>query len=428
MSIDPAVLILALITLAFGAALALTWRARQQLTLDLAAERQRSDALNAALQAAQLDVVRGEERTKNLEAGLAEMTTVFEATSAKVLEAASASFLRQADARFEAERARSAETLGNLIKPVQETLGKFDAHVRVIETARADAYGALRENLVALTQGLEATRTETAKLSTALKGSAKTRGRWGEETLKNVLEQAGVGAHVSFIEQGSLTGADGQSLRPDFQVRLPGGGCFVIDSKAPLDAYLEAVEATDDEARNKAMGRYALAMRTHMRSLANKGYTDALDFTPDVVAMFVPGENFCAAAFEHDPTLFQDAFDAKVVIVTPATLFALLKSVSFGWRIEDQAKNARAIADLGRELYKRIAKMTEHAGAVGDSLQRAVGRYNEFVGSLEARVLPQARKFEELSVDHASASIPEIPMLEATVRPVSVEPLEETLI
>ncbi len=406
------VILVLLVALAgLGVAALFMWRDHARL-------RRNAEELDAALLEAREARTRAEERVRHLEEGQAAMETQFAATSAKVLEQASQAFLRQAEEKFKASGEKNSQSLEALVKPMRETLAQFDTHTRAIEAERQKAYGALQEHLNALKSGLEATHTSTTRLTEALRGSSQVRGRWGEESLKTVLGQVGMTQHIAYETQAHMQG-EGGAQRPDVVVNLPGGGKFVIDAKTPLSAYFDALEAPDEAAKALAMKRHAGDMRTHMKHLSSKRYMDALEFTPDIVAMFVPGENFMAAALEADSKLYEDAFGARVILVTPSTLFALLKSVAYGWRLEDQAKNAREVADLGRELYKRIAKMGDDVAGMGKQLDGAMRKYNEFVGTLERRVLPQARKFEDLGVDHEAKELKALDPLETTPRALS---------
>src|SRR5579864_1152503 len=285
---------------------------------------------------------------------------------------------------------RAAETF----RPVSETLAKFEQHVAAVELARARDAGGLKEQIAALMQASVATQTEARKLSAALRRGAGVQGRWGEQTLRNVLEAAGLARRFDFEEQASLDTDEGRR-RPDVTVRLPGQAVFVIDAKCSLNAFLEALDAPDDACREAALVRHAQSVRAHIAALSAKAYWDQFkaEGSPDFVAMFVPGDGFLAAALERAPDLMTEAMDKRVLVVTPTTLFALCKAVAYGWRVEEQATNARKIADLGRELYKRIAVMGAHAGSVGKALEAAVSRYNQFVGSLESQVLTQAKRF-----------------------------------
>jgi len=304
------------------------------------------------------------------------------------------------------------------LKPVAESLQKFQEHVALVEKARVEETGGLKEQITALLLASTATQDEARKLSSALRRGAGVQGRWGEQTLRNVLEQAGLSSFCDFTEQAS-TDTDEGRRRPDVVVKLPGGGVFVIDAKCSLNAFLELQDAVSDEAREAAGLRHVQSVRAHVQGLSAKAYWDQFEGSPDFVAMFVPLDSALAAAVDRAPALMTEAMDRKVVIVTPTTLFALCKAVVYGWRVEEQAANARHIADLGRDLYKRLSTMGGHASSVGKALSAAVDRYNQFVGSLESQVLTQARRFEELKVDHEGSEIEVLTALDKAVRPLT---------
>ncbi|MBX7249475.1 MAG: DNA recombination protein RmuC [Caulobacteraceae bacterium] len=321
--------------------------------------------------------------------------------------------LKRADENFRNRELLAQQRIEAQLKPVAESLAKFETQVQQIEKARAEETGGLKAQIAALMQASEATQGEARKLSAALRRGAGVQGRWGEQALRNVLEAAGLNNRFDFEEQFSTESEEGRR-RPDVKVRMPGGGMFVIDAKCSLNAFLEAQEATDDALREAALVRHAQSIKTHMVGLSNKAYWDQFrsEATPDFVAMFVPGDGYLAAALERQPDLLSEAMDKRVVIVTPSTLFALCKAVAYGWRAEDQAANAQEVAQLGRELYKRLSTMGGHVASVGKALTVAVERFNQFVGSLESQVLTQARRFEDLAVDHEGREIPEITMIE----------------
>ena len=304
------------------------------------------------------------------------------------------------------------------LKPVAETLLKFQEQVTAVEKARAEETGGLKEQIAQLLKASTDTQDEARKLSAALRRGAGVQGRWGEQTLRNVLEAAGLNQRFDFEEQTSTDTEEGRR-RPDVTVRLPGGALFVIDAKCSLNAFLELQNAADDASREACGLRHVQSVRTHVQGLSAKAYWDQFEASPDFVAMFVPLDSALAAALDRAPDLMNEAMDRRVVIVTPSTLFALCKAVAYGWRVEDQAANARKVADLGRELYKRISVMGQHAAGVGKALEQAVGRYNQFVGSLETQVLTQARRFEELKVDHQGRDVPALEPVDVAVRPLA---------
>ena len=304
------------------------------------------------------------------------------------------------------------------LKPVAETLEKFQAQVTAVEKARAEETGGLKAQITALMEASVATQFEARKLSAALRRGAGVQGRWGEQTLRNVLEAAGLAKHYDFDEQTGTDTEEGRR-RPDVTVRLPGGAVFVIDAKCSLNAFLDAQEQVDEAGREACYIRHAQSVRAHMQGLSAKAYWDQFERSPDFVAMFIPGDSFLAAALERMPELMSEAMERRVLMVTPTTLFALCKAVVYGWRVEEQAANAQEIGKLGRELYKRLSVMGGHAAAVGKALDQAVGRYNQFVGSLETQVMTQARRFEDLKVDHEGKELPELTPIETGVRPLA---------
>ncbi len=304
------------------------------------------------------------------------------------------------------------------LKPVAESLAKFQEHVALVEKVRVEETGGLKEQIAALMTASVATQDEARKLSAALRRGAGVQGRWGEQTLRNVLEAAGLTHRYDFDEQTSTDTEEGRR-RPDVTVRLPGGGVFIIDAKCSLNAFLELQDAADEVTREACGLRHVQSVRSHIQGLSAKAYWDQFKNSPDFVAMFVPLDSALAAALDRAPDLMTDAMDRKVLIVTPTTLFALCKAVAYGWRVEEQAANSQKIVDLGRELYKRIAVMGGHASALGNALQSAVGKYNQFVGSLETQVLTQARRFEELKVDHEGRSVTALEPLDTAVRPLT---------
>lgn len=326
--------------------------------------------------------------------------------------------LKRTDETFRNREQLARERMEAQLKPVAETLAKFQEQVAALEKVRAEETGGLKEQLAQLMTASTATRDEARKLTEALRGNTGRRGRWGEQTCRNVLEAAGMAGRFDFQEQTSAADDQGRQQRPDFIVRMPGGGMFVIDAKVPL-AFADEADGDEEAQARAAALRTAASMKTHVRQLSSKAYQDQFKPSPDVVVMFVPGESFLSAALDHEPDLITQAMDARVLIATPTTLFALCKAVAYGWRAEEQAKNAEEVARLGKELYKRLSVMGGHAAAMGRALETAVGKYNQFVGSLESQVMVSARRFEDLHVDHEGKDLPDLPPVEQAPRALS---------
>jgi DNA recombination protein RmuC len=288
------------------------------------------------------------------------------------------------------------ESLAHLLRPLQETIDRYERRITELEADRVDAYAELRTEVRQM-QGLShALRGETAQLVAALR-APQVRGRWGEHQLRRIVEAAGMLEHCDFDEQVSAD-ADGRGVRPDLVVHLSGGRSVVVDSKAPFDAYLSAMEARDERARGEHLDMHAKHLRAHVEQLAAKTYWQAFEQTPEFVVLFVPADPFLDAALQRDATLLEYAFARDVVLATPATLVALLRTIAYAWRQEALARNAAVVHTMGRELYTRLSTMAGHFGRVGSSLGSAVTAYNRAVGSLESRVLVSARKFAELGI------------------------------
>ncbi len=390
-------------------------------------ERKRAGAAEARAWDLQSRFGESEARLRLLDEQSGAQAELYRMQAQQSANAAAEALIARTDETFRNREQLATARLEAQLKPVAETLAKFEAQVQAIEKTRAEDTGGLKAQIAALMTASQSTQDEARKLSAALRRGAGVQGRWGEQTLRNVLEAAGLNQRFDFEEQFSVDTEEGRR-RPDVKVRLPGGGVFVIDAKCSLNAFLDAQDAVDDVVRDAALARHAVSVKTHMTSLSAKAYWDqfASEGSPDFVAMFVPGDSFLAAALDRNPQLMAEAMERKVLLVTPTTLFALCKAVSYGWRVEDQAKSAAKIADLGRELYKRISVMGAHAGSVGKALEAAVSRYNQFVGSLESQVLTQARRFEDLSVDHQGKPIEELQQIEATPRSLSKLAATET--
>ncbi len=327
----------------------------------------------------------------------AKLLESFKALSADALRSNNQSFLELARETFGKLHQQSADELGkrqqaidSMVKPLKESLEKVDAKIGEIEKARAGAYGQLSEQLKSLGTAQVSLQAEAAKLTTALR-STTTAGTWGELQLRRVVEMSGMSSYCDFTEQQSAGG-----FRPDLIVRLPGGQQIVIDAKAPNDAYREAVNASDDTVRSAKLAEHAAKVRGHIDALGAKDYWAQFQPSPEFVVLFLPGDQFLAGALQADPSLIDRAIGKKVLLATPATLIALLKATAYGWRQEDVSRNAQVIADLGRQLYDRIAGFADNLDKVGRGLETASKAYNSAVGSFEQTLLPGARKFSEL--------------------------------
>jgi DNA recombination protein RmuC len=288
------------------------------------------------------------------------------------------------------------QAIEGIVDPVRESLKSLDDQIRAIENARSASYGTLGEQVKSLLETQSQLRAETANLVKALRAPV-VRGRWGEIQLKRVVEMAGMLEHCDFFEQETVQTQDGR-LRPDLRVRLPGGKNIVVDAKAPLQGYLDSLEAPTDEVRTARLKDHARQVRDHVAKLGAKAYWEHQQPTPEFVVLFLPGESFFSAALEQDPSLIEQGVNQRVILATPTTLIALLRAVAYGWRQEQVAENAQQISDLGQELYERIAIMVEHLAVLRSSLNTSVGAFNRTVGAMQERVLPSVRKFKELGI------------------------------
>jgi DNA recombination protein RmuC len=320
------------------------------------------------------------------------------------LKANESSFLNLANEVFQKHKEAAAteveskaKTVDALVAPIVQMLNSYQEQIGEIEKARQESTGALSNELKQVIQTQNSVRAETAKLVNALRAAPKTRGRWGEHTLRKVIELSGLSAYCDFTVEQTIH-SDAGATRPDVIIRLPGDRMLVVDAKTSLSAYLDAVECHDEVERDRHLDLHASQIRNHVKQLGGKSYWDGLRGTPDFVVMFVPGDNFYAAAAERDPDVFEFAAAQRVLIVTPATLIALAKAVAYGWRQEKIAENTRVVHELGRDLYRRLLAMSAHISGMGKSLSASVTKYNDFIGSFESSVLPQARRFNEMEV------------------------------
>ena len=371
-------------------------------------ERQRLEGEVDSLQAAntQLEArnaelrAQAEARQQAYEESRKNMTDTFEALAGKALAGSTEKFLQTAEERFKrltevsgGDLEKRQEAIAALVKPMQENLGQMREQLTQLEKDRHGAYSELKEQVKSMGEQHQVLREETLKLNNALRNT-KHRGNWGELQLRNVVEMAGMLSHVDFSEQSSMESDEGRLQRPDMVVKLPGGQRIAVDAKVPLEAFLKAAEHPEEAARYHK--EHADAVAKHVKDLGSKGYWKKLDFSPEFVVLFMPGEHYFSIALDHRPNLIQEGMDNHVIIATPTTLLALLRAVHFGWRQESIADNARKIAEQGKVLYDRIGKMAGHLNKVGKGLNSAIGGYNDFVASVESRVLPAARKMAEL--------------------------------
>jgi len=351
------------------------------------------------------------------------MAAQFRDLGAKVLDSAQESFLKRANDRFgEAGTANEAK-LKALLAPVETTLKRYEEGLAKVERDRVDSYAGLREQIEHVRAGQGQVRDETAKLVNALRSSPKARGRWGEQSLKNVLEQAGLSPFADFQQEVVVKSDDGV-LRPDVIVRLPGGRKLVIDAKCSLNAFLDASDATDDAGRASGLRAHAASVRNHAQQLGSKSYWDKFGDAADYVVMYIPGEHFLFAALEQDPHLWEWAIERKVLLATPTNLVAIAKTIANIWRQEKLVDDARAVDALGKELHERLAVAATHLKRVGGGLNSAVENYNKFVSSFEGRVLVSARRFRDLSVGTGAKEIEGVDSVDALARsPVADVPL-----
>jgi DNA recombination protein RmuC len=333
----------------------------------------------------------------------------------KLLGEAQQAFLQRADERFHQAGEKNEERLKQLLAPVGERLKAYEDQVGRIEKDRTEAYGALTGLIDQMRAGQERVQSEAARLVNSLRNAPKARGRWGEQQLKNVLESCGLAEHVDYVTEASVTVEDGR-LRPDAIIRIPGGRSLVIDAKVSLNDYQDGFNADDEDARQIAMTRHTASMKTHIDGLSRKAYWDQFDDAPDYVIMFVPGEHFLAAALEHEPALWDVAFEKRVLLATPTNLVAIARTVASVWRQEGLAREAKQIGALGKEMYDRIAVAAGHLKSVGSGLSSAVNNYNKFVGSFERNVMSTGRKFAELNIETGKRDLEDVPLVEALPR------------
>ena len=387
--------------IAVAAALAGAFFMRSRMQTELMAAHEDNARLRSTLEAEQRVA---QERNQAYKEAREQLAESFSNLSGQALRTNNEEFLRLAQEKLKqfqlqakSELSEREKAVESMVRPIREALTKTEEQIRLMEKERKEAYGSLHRHLETMATAQQQLQTETGNLVKALR-RPEVRGRWGEMTLRRLVELAGMVEYCDFFEQTQVRDEDGAALRPDMIVRMPNGREIVVDAKTPVDAYVDAVEATDDNARRDALARHAVGVKKQVQKLAEKAYWQQFKNAPDFVVLFIPGEQFLVAAQDVDRDLMEYALRNKVILATPTTLVALLRAVAFGWRQEAVAEHAEHIRELGESLYNRLATFTEHLGKVGKSLGGAVDHYNKAVGSLERQVLPGARKFNELGV------------------------------
>lgn len=354
-------------------------------------------------------------------ARLENMRDVFATAATDALRTNNEQFIALANEAFQRHQEGAVRDLGerekaihDLVRPVKESLERFDQKIQDVEKARVGAYEGLTTQVRSLFESQQQLRSETNNLVNALR-SPRIRGRWGEIQLRRVVELAGMLDHCDFIEQESTTTEEGR-LRPDMVVRLPGNKSIVIDAKTPLDAYLLALEATDDDSRAAHLANYAGHIRNHVAQLSKKAYWERVDSTPEMVFMFLPGESFYSAALEADPSLIEIGVNQRVILATPTTLIALLRAIAYGWQQKRLGDEVERIGNLGKELYERVRTLGGHFVGLGASLGKAVAKYNEAIGTLESRVLVSARRLKDMPITATDKEIEAMEQIETIPR------------
>ncbi len=378
-----------------------------------------------------------QEKLRALEQAQSQMGASFKALSADALRSSQETFINMAKETLAKEREvdkgdldRRKQQIGDLVRPVQDSLNKVDQRISEIEKAREGAYRELRQQVTTMAETQVNLQKETGSLVRALRRPIG-RGQWGEMQLRRVVEMAGMQEHCDFESQATTTTDEGNRLRPDLIVNLPGDKMIVVDAKTPMEAYLDAVEARergDDEATQQALERHATQVHTHIRELGKKSYQNQFETSPEFTVLFLPSESFFSDALSQDPGLIESGVNEGVILATPTTLIALLRAVAYGWRQETLAENAQEICALGHEMYERLMKMGQHFSKLGKSLNQTVNSYNSAVGTLESRVLVSARKFKELGATPENAALDTPIPIETVTRELQSEELRATAV
>lgn len=374
-----------------------------------------------------------DDKLKSLQEARQQLSESFAALSSQALKHNSEEFLKLANENLKSFQIKAnsdlehrEKAIANLVKPIREALDKTEKQIQGIEKERKQAYGTLHAHLESMARTQEALRDQTHQLVSALR-RPEVRGQWGELTLKRLVELAGMVEHCDFYEQESIETEEGRQ-RPDMIVRMPDQREIIVDVKTPLDAYLSAIEASDDATRTQHLQRHARNVRKRVQELSSKNYQSQFKNSPDFVILFIPGEQFLSAALDNDRNLLEDALRKQVILATPTSFVALLRAVAYGWRQEQLAKNAGKIRQVGEDLYQRLSNFSGHLQKIGRSLESSLKSYNSAVGSFDSRVLPGARKFIELGITPGK-ELDDTQQIETAVRQTDVpitEPETET--
>jgi len=398
---------------------------------ELRLQGERNAELRVALQRTEKE---GNEKLRLLENIQKQWEDKFKVISSEALSQTNKSFLELANATLEKfqevaqnDLSHRQQAISALVKPVAESLQTVDQKIIELEKSRLSAYAVLKHQVNELLVSQNQLKSETSNLVNALKAPS-VRGRWGEMQLRRVVEMAGMLNYCDFEEQVSSSGASLENegrLRPDLIINLPGHKKIIVDAKAPLAAYLEALEAKNEDIRSEKLKEHARQVRNHIRALSKRSYHEQFQPAPEFVVLFLPGETFFSAALEQDPSLIEAGVEDRIILATPTTLIALLRAVAYGWRQEKLTENAKEISELGRELHKRLSDMADHFARLGRQLGGAVQSYNSAMGSLEHRVLSSARKFKELGSVSQAAEIAHLDHLDQIPREVQAPELKE---
>jgi DNA recombination protein RmuC len=423
--VDPTTaIVLAIIALLIGLALGWYFGSRPAAKHEAAAKEREGQVKQAAkeLHDTQIEMERLKGRAENFDEQIRQlneardaMLAQFKVTGGEVLSKAQDEFIKRAEEKFGHAEKTSKEAVAALLEPVNQRLQKYETQVETLERQRIDAFAGLRTQIEEMQKGQEAVRTAALQLGNSLRNAPKARGRWGEQQLKNVLEQCGLAEHTDFVTEQSVDTDEGR-LRPDAIVRIPGNKLLVIDAKVSLNAYQDAFEANDEVERARHLDLHTASMRNHIQTLGAKSYQSQFEEAPDYVLMFVPGEHFIAAALEHDPRLWDFAFERRVLLASPTNLVAICRTVAQVWRQDGLAREAREIGRMGGELYDRLAKVTEDLGKVGTHLGRAVGSYNDFARSFQSRVVVSAKRLRDKHIEIGKREIDDVPLVEGAPR------------